>query len=245
MLGDPHTGKSGVAGNPVPRIHSTYPSFVPAGIGDVRLVVGDAGAFNYTFVDSSVVHWNGSPRPTVRRIQNVCPGSCAAWLEATLFATDVSTPGIGAITVVNPAPGGGTSDSHQFPIRDPATRFFTVTPCRLLDSRLPQKNGPVNPVRFHAPNTGGFRFGGQCGIPMAGVRAVVFNITVVQPTDDGHLTFYPGYTFPTGSSINYSAGQTRAHQSIVGVDEYGNVGWEIAQPAGSLDLIVDVSGYFQ
>ena len=247
MLGGASTATTAeAAGNPIPRIHSTYPTFVPAGIGDVRLFVGDAGGFNFTFLDGSVVHWNGSPRPTVRRIQKVCPGSCAAWLEATLFAADVSAPGIGTITVVNPAPGGGTSDAHPFPIRDPSTRFFTVPPCRVLDSRIPSPNGPSSPSPFRAPYSASFGFfRGQCGIPTEGVRAVVVNVTVAAPTADGHVTFYPPYTFPTGSTINYRAGQTRANLSIVGVDENALVGMDIVQPSGSVHIILDVSGYFE
>lgn len=240
LVGTPVPGQTG---NPVPQIGNLYPSAVPAGIGQVRLTVGDAG--HYSFVNGSVVHWNGSPRPTVWRIETVCPGFCANWLETTLFASDVINQGVATITVVNPGPGGGTSAARLFTIEAPATRFFTVSPCRLFDSRIVRPGFPGNGVPLHAPQRTVIPSAGYCGIPTTGARALVINVTVVDPTHAGHVTFFPSYTFPSSSSINYRAGQTRAQQAIVGVDEYGNVGMDIAQPTGFLDLILDVSGYFE
>src|SRR5262252_8820339 len=63
-------------------------------------------------------------------------------------------------------------------------QFFSITPCRLADTRNPNGvyGGPPlvpNVVRSY-PVTG------NCGIP-ATAKAVVFNFTVVQPDADGNL----------------------------------------------------------
>jgi hypothetical protein len=74
--------------------------------------VGGAG-FTLTvngsnFVASSVVRWNGGPRPTT------VAGS--GQLTAAITAADIATQGSAPVTVFTPAPGGGTSASLSFTI---------------------------------------------------------------------------------------------------------------------------------
>ena len=58
------------------------------------------------FVASSVVRWNGSDRPTTSDAIN--------GLVAQISASDIAAAGTAAVTVFNPAPGGGTSNSLTF-----------------------------------------------------------------------------------------------------------------------------------
>jgi hypothetical protein len=72
------------------------------------------------------------------------------------------------------------------------------------------------------------------------------NFTVVNPAALGHVTLYPtGATVPPTSSINYSAGRTRAGNGIVGLGTAGSFTARCVQSTGAVDLIVDVSGYFE
>ena len=73
------------------------------------------------FVPEATVHWNGSARPT----QYVS----GTRLIAEISDADVSVPGGAAITVVTPAPGGGTSQPGTIAIR--ALGAATVTSSRV------------------------------------------------------------------------------------------------------------------
>jgi hypothetical protein len=45
--------------------------------------------------------------------------------------------------------------------------------------------------------------------------------------------------------INYGAGQTRAAQAVVALDDTGFVVVRSGQSTGSVHLILDVTGYFE
>jgi hypothetical protein len=65
----------------------------------------------YGFVAGSVVQWSGSPRATTFISRSS--------LQASISAADIATAGTAFITVLNPAPGGGTSNSVYFSITTP------------------------------------------------------------------------------------------------------------------------------
>jgi hypothetical protein len=85
-----------VVSNPVPTLTSIQPASVTSGSGALTLT-----AAGTNFIGTSVVNVNGSPRTTT--LVN------ATQLTAALTATDVASAGSDAITVTNPAPGGGTT----------------------------------------------------------------------------------------------------------------------------------------
>jgi hypothetical protein len=97
---------TGPSDNPTPSITRIDP---PSATGSgataasfTLLVVGH----NYT-IDSQV-QWNGSNRPTIY--------DSSTQLRATISAADIANPGKADVTVVNPAPGGGTSNVAIFTI---------------------------------------------------------------------------------------------------------------------------------
>ncbi len=90
------------ASNPVPTIAFLDPGGAPAGGPAFNLLVTGAN-----FVAGSVVRWNGSDRPTT---------GVASAAEAQISASDIAAAGTAAVTVFNPAPGGGISNSLTFPI---------------------------------------------------------------------------------------------------------------------------------
>lgn len=115
--------------NGVPTINSLSPSCIPAGEQplDYPLTVGGVN-----FVESSVVRWNGTNRPTT-----LDSNSRGTILTAQISASDISAAGTAAVTVFNPLPGGGSSNSLIFTITpgaldpqsiavDPAGKFAYV-----------------------------------------------------------------------------------------------------------------------
>jgi YVTN family beta-propeller protein len=87
--------------NPVPTINSLDPSCAPVGGQALTLFV-----FGSNFVASSVVRWNGSDRPTTF--------GDSSGLTAQISTSDIAAAGTAAVTVFNPAPGGGSSNSLTF-----------------------------------------------------------------------------------------------------------------------------------
>lgn len=120
--------------------------------------------------------------------------------------------------------------------------YHTVLPCRVYDSRQDGQNGRLASDVERAIGVAG---AAVCGIP-ATARAVAVNLTAVQPTAAGHITVYTDSSLtPLTSTINFSAGQTRANNAILNLSDLGSI---IARPylidGGDIDLIVDVFGYF-
>src|SRR5439155_15881758 len=60
------------------------------------------------FISASVVRWNGADRATVF--------VSATQITASISANDIANAGSAAVTVFNPAPGGGTSNTVSFNI---------------------------------------------------------------------------------------------------------------------------------
>jgi hypothetical protein len=123
-------------------------------------------------------------------------------------------------------------------------RFFTVSPCRAIDTRKP--TGAAGGPALVANAARVFPVTGACGIP-SNAKTVSGNVTVVGPLAQGQLRIYPGNTgiSPT-SVINFRAGQTRANDAMVllATDGTGTIGVK-NDAAGSVHLIVDVNGYFK
>ena len=89
--------------NPIPTISALYPRATAAAGPVFTLAVGGVN-----FVSSSVVRWNGGDRPTAF----VNSGGVTAQIPAG----DIVATGTAAITVFNPATGGGSSNSVPFSI---------------------------------------------------------------------------------------------------------------------------------
>jgi 6-phosphogluconolactonase len=95
--------------NSVPTIQVLSPSCAPAGEQFVDSVDNLLTVVGQNFVASSVVRWNGSDRPTTSN------GSING-LIAQISASDIATAGTAAVTVFNPGPDGGSSNSLAFTI---------------------------------------------------------------------------------------------------------------------------------
>jgi uncharacterized repeat protein (TIGR01451 family) len=151
----------------------------------------------------------------------------------------------GSVTAVNvdPVPGNNTaSGSTPLEVDNTSLRFYTLAPCRLVDTRDAALGGPLPLTPGPALYTAG---AGTCGIPYS-ARALALNVTVTEPTTDGLLNLYPhDATPPLASFLNYRAGQTRSKNGVIGLDASSRFVVQVGQPAGSVHVIVDVVGYFQ
>lgn len=97
--------------NPVPQINQLLvPASTPAGgTASFTLTINGCG-----FVQGSVVYWNS----TVRQTMLVSSTQVTATISPNLF----SVGGTASVKVVNPAPGGGTSNVVFFQVTSPATQ---------------------------------------------------------------------------------------------------------------------------
>jgi uncharacterized repeat protein (TIGR01451 family) len=136
----------------------------------------------------------------------------------------------------------GTSDPTSFLVST-AMSYYTVTPCRLLDTRGPI--GPFGGLALGASTDRILPMAGRCNIPST-ARALSVNIAVTTATAPGNLRLYPaGAPLPASSSINYRAGQTRSNNAVVAVNPIGELAVRCTQASGTVHLILDVNGYFE
>ena len=101
--------------NPAPGISGISPTTVLAAGPAFTLTVTGTG-----FVPGSVVRFNGEDRPT----SYVNPTQ----LTAAISGADIQNGGTAAITVVNPAPGGGVSNATSLAINNPAPVLSALNP---------------------------------------------------------------------------------------------------------------------
>ncbi|MEK7832797.1 MAG: PKD domain-containing protein, partial [Acidobacteriota bacterium] len=104
--------------NPVPVIASLLPNTAIEGSAAFTLTVNGSG-----FVASSAVRWDGQPRAT--------EFVSATQLRAQIQASDLVGTGQASVTVVSPAPGGGTSNVTPFNItagQNPAPTRNSISP---------------------------------------------------------------------------------------------------------------------
>ncbi len=125
----------------------------------------------------------------------------------------------------------------------PQSSFYTVTPCRIVDTR--GTDGPLGGPALAGNGDRVFPVSGNCQIPPS-AKAISANMTVVLPSDAGYLTVRAaGSPLPLASFINYRPGQVRANNAILPIGAAGGVAVFCGQPSGTVHFVLDVNGYFQ
>lgn len=113
----PNGGASNAIGfavkNPTPGVSSVSPTAAAAGSAGTTLTVTGV-----SFVPTSVVTINGSPRTTVF--------ASATSLQATLTSGDLAAAGVYPVAVANPSPGGGNSNTVTFAVNGSPTGGLPV-----------------------------------------------------------------------------------------------------------------------
>ena len=120
--------------------------------------------------------------------------------------------------------------------------YVKFGPRRIVDTR--DGTGLSGALSMGVPRK--IQVAGAFGLPSSGVLAVSGNVTVVGPTAAGWAFVGPtASSLPTSSTINFPAGDIRANNFIVPVAADGTIGAVyVAATAGTVNLVVDISGYF-
>lgn len=131
-------GSTGPPPNPVPTVEALSPNSSQQGGPAFTLsVVGS------NFISGSSVHWNNSNLPAT-----VISSSL---LTASVPAAAVAAAGPDTVTVINPAPGGGTSNSLSFAVPcviAPPAPGSTQTRARLGAYYFDGWSGPLTNFHF-------------------------------------------------------------------------------------------------
>lgn len=123
------------------------------------------------------------------------------------------------------------------------TSFYTVAPCRLVDTRDPA--GPFGGPALIAQSNRSFTLAGRCGVSPS-AKAVSLNVTATAPDSPGSLTLYPADApLPLASAVTYRSGQTRSNPGIFGLGARGDLAVYCGQDSGQAHVVLDVNGYFE
>ena len=210
------------------------PCRVPAGAA--------AYSFNVTVVPQGplgyLTAWpTGQPQPVVSTLNSqdgtvlanaaIVPAGTAG--AASFFASD-TTDLVVDINGYFASPGG------------PGLNFYTVSPCRLVDTRNP--DGILGGPTVGAGTTRTLPLpAGSCGLPNTpAVGAYSLNMTVVPQGPLGYLTTWPtGGTQPVVSTLNAQKGQVVANAAIVPAGAGGSINVFVTD---TTHVVIDTSGYF-
>ena len=123
---------------------------------------------------------------------------------------------------------------------DTGLDLFTLTPCRVLDTRegTPLTSGVTRIIDV----------AGLCGVP-ATAKAVSVNVTAIPGTSGGTMTLFPGDIGVPGTlTVPFKASNNRANNAVMGLASNGDgtlaVYVEITG-GGTMNMVLDVNGYFE
>ncbi|MER5635694.1 right-handed parallel beta-helix repeat-containing protein [Kitasatospora sp. NPDC002227] len=162
------------------------------------------------------------------------------WTANTTIANLVTVPVVdGKVSFYAGGPAGSThviADLAGY-YSNKGSVFTAAGPTRIMDTRGGTKLA-------QGGNTIDLQVAGVKGIPATGVTAVTLNVTAVKPQSGGFLTVFPhGQARPKASNLNWSPGQIIANLVTVPVVD-GKVSFYAGGPAGSVDILADVAGYY-
>ena len=121
-----------------------------------------------------------------------------------------------------------------------AASFFTLTPCRLVDTRAGQAPALSSNV------TRVFQVTGNCGV-QAGASAISVNMTALQSTNSGSVRFGTGSCAnpPNWTTVFFPGGQIRSSNAILSLSATGSIAVQaVVAGGGTVHLTLDVNGYF-
>lgn len=118
-----------IVNNPAPTVASLVPQSMTAGGAAFLLTVNGTG-----FVADAMVNFGANPSLTPSSITST-------QIQVTIPASDIATPGTPAVTVTDPAPGGGPSNSAAFSLTAPSS--FAVNGAAATVTTTPSVAGTV------------------------------------------------------------------------------------------------------
>ncbi len=124
-------------------------------------------------------------------------------------------------------------DGYFVPASSSTLAFYTLPPCRLVDTR----NGQY----LRGGQEADFSLSGLCNIP-ASAQAFSLNFTALPRTVLNYLTVWPyGQQQPVVSTLNATTGTVTANAAIVGAGTNQTIA---VYPTDNTDLVIDINGYF-
>ncbi len=198
-----------------------------------------AYSFNVTVVPRGqlgyLTAWpTGQPQPLVSTLNS---------LDGTVLANAALVPsGVGgAVSFYASNPTDLVVDINGYfaPPGAAGLNFYTVTPCRVVDTRNP--NGPLGGPIMGAGTTRAFPVPSACSLP-ANASAYSLNMTVVPQGPLGFLTTWPtGLNQPVVSTLNAPKGIVVANAAIVPAGTSGSINVFVTNPT---HVVIDTNGYF-
>jgi hypothetical protein len=220
------SSSSGPEPNPVPAIATISPTTAVRGGPSFTLTVNGSN-----LIPTSTVQWNGQSRPTTF-LSNTK-------LQAQIPLDDISVAGTDAVTVFNPAPGGGTSNSASFNIPcllATATPASTQTRARLGAYYFDGWSGPLTNFHFqNMPNgpyqdrqpLSGWQDNNNCAVEQQlawarsfGINFFVFdwyfNTAVTDPGEDLNSALKIAHALPDRHGMQYAILYVNAPPFVIG-----------------------------
>jgi RHS repeat-associated protein len=159
---------------------------------------------------------------------------------SSTYTTRNSLAGTGTTTYLYD--GRGVRMAEQVPTG--GALFFTLTPCRVFDTRDSSFPSGYGPPSLSPGVARTFTLRGRCSVPTT-ASSVSLNLTAINPQGAGYMALYPSdQGFGGTSTINFSAGQTRANNAVAKLSSAGALNVLLGSGA-SADAVLDVNGYFQ
>jgi hypothetical protein len=211
--------------NPIPHLTSLSPAKATSGgTGFTLTLLGS------DFVPNSVVRWNGNDKLTTFVSESE--------LRASISSTDIAAGGEFLVTVVTPAPGGGSSEAIICLVENPLPQLLSLSPAKASSGGAGfalsvSGSGfvPNSTVRWNGTNKVTTYVSGselQAAIPAGDIATGgEFQVTVVNPAPGGGISsavVFPVSTLtmtssPASATIN--AGQSAAY-SIQLTPQFGS-----------------------
>jgi Calx-beta domain-containing protein/IPT/TIG domain-containing protein/uncharacterized protein DUF4214 len=186
--------------NPAPTLASISPASKTAG-GEAFTLTVNGGSF----VNRSVVRWNGADRITTF--------VSSTQLNAQIAAADIQTAGVASVGVFNPSPAGGSSSARSLAVTNANPTLNALSPGSVLE------NGPAFTLTVNGTGFSGnsvVRFGGsarpttfisgtqlRAQITAADIRSAgLATIAVFNPTPGGGLSNPLSLTIDTDPALH-------------------------------------------
>jgi len=203
----------------------------------------DAVVLNVTATDTTLPSFltvwpTGQPRPNASSL-NWTPGVTIPNAVTVKLGTDgkISMFNLsGAVDVV--------ADVSGYYLAGTGKAFHPINPLRLLDSRPATQVGP-----YSSPWTAGMSrdlvvpdVTNPDAVP-GDAQGVVLNVTATDTTGASFLTVWAaGFSRPTASSLNWTAGLTIPNAVTTGLGVSGAI--SLFNNSGNVNVVVDASGWF-
>jgi hypothetical protein len=207
------------------------------GQGGVPLTGAEAVALNVTVTNTTtsgalVVYPTGATQPLASNVN---------WIKGKTVPNRVVVPlGVGGKVSIHSYQGcvdvvvdvnGDFTDSTAS-----GALFYALAPNRIYDTR-----GGAGALGTDTTRV--VTVAGMGGVPLVGVKGVTINVTVTDTTFCSALIVWPDLVAkPLASDNNWCAGMTVPNLDFVKLGTNGKI--DLYNYVGSVDVVIDVEGYF-